>query len=84
MLLLNRRDAAADHENTKSEEIGWKLFNTGMQKRSRMDMVGGKVKNFFLKFLFRKSWGKYRNMPEVAPKSFAKLYQEKNKADKNT
>ncbi|MCX2453294.1 LutB/LldF family L-lactate oxidation iron-sulfur protein [Pedobacter sp. PLR] len=83
MLLLNRRDAVADNLNTKVEEIGWNAFTTGMQKRSRMDMIGGKMKNFFLKFFFKKTWGKYRNMPEVAPKSFAKLYEEKKKANKN-
>ncbi|WP_316840603.1 LutB/LldF family L-lactate oxidation iron-sulfur protein [Pedobacter gandavensis] len=83
MLLLNRRDAVADNKNTKTEEIGWNAFTTGMQKRSRMDMIGGKMKNFFLRFFFKKSWGKYRNMPEVAPKSFAKLYEEKKKANKN-
>jgi L-lactate dehydrogenase complex protein LldF len=80
MLLLNRRDAAATHENTKTEDIGWKLWKVGMQKRSRMDSVGGKIKNFFLKFLFKKIWGKYRTMPEVAPKSFAKLWEDKKKA----
>lgn len=83
MLLLNRRDAVADHQNTKVEEIGWNAFTTGMQKRSRMDMIGGKMKNFFLRFFFKKTWGKYRSMPEVAPKSFAKLYEEKKKANKN-
>lgn len=83
MLLLNRRDAVADNQNTKVEEIGWNAFTTTMQKRSRMDMLGGKMKNFFLKFFFKKTWGKYRSMPEVAPKSFAKLYEEKKKANKN-
>lgn len=83
MLLLNRRDAATNHENKKTEEIGWKIWKTGMLKRSRMDSFGGKFKNFLLKFLFKKIWGKYREMPEVAPKSFAKLYEEKNKAGKD-
>jgi len=44
-----------------------------------MDMFGGKMKNFFLKLLFKKIWGKYRDMPEVAPKSFAKQYEESKK-----
>lgn len=79
MLLLNRRDAASMHENSKTEEIGWKIWKKGMQKRSLMDMVGGKAKNFFLKRFFKKSWGKYRAMPEIAPKSFAKLWEEKQK-----
>lgn len=80
MLLLNRRDAAATHENTKAEDLGWKIWKVGMLKRSRMDRMGGKIKNFFLKLLFKKIWGKYRTMPEVAPKSFAKLWEEKKKA----
>jgi len=42
-------------------------------------MFGGKLKNFFLKFFFKKMWGKYRAMPEVAPKSFAKQWQEQSK-----
>jgi len=79
MLLLNRRDAATQHENTKMEEIGWNLWKKGMTKRSFMDMVGGKMKNFFLKSFFKKSWAKYRDMPEVAPKSFAKQWEEKKK-----
>jgi L-lactate dehydrogenase complex protein LldF len=79
MLLLNRRDATAEHDNTKSEDLGWKVWKTGMAKRSRMDMVGGKIKNFFLKTLFHNIWGKHRSNPEVAPKSFAKLWDEKKK-----
>ncbi|MFD0939155.1 LutB/LldF family L-lactate oxidation iron-sulfur protein [Pedobacter boryungensis] len=79
MLLLNRRDAAAEHINTKTEEIGWSLWKKGMQKRSLMDMVSGKMKNFFLKQFFKKSWGKYRSMPEIAPKSFAKQWEEQKK-----
>ncbi len=79
MLLLNRKDAATSHENSRAEEIGWNLWKTGMLKRSRMDSFGGKFKNFFLKLLFKKIWGKYREMPVVAPKSFAKLWEEKGK-----
>ncbi len=81
MLLLNRRDAASGHDNTKMEDIGWGLWKKGMKKRSTMDMLGGKMKNFFLKKFFKKSWGKYRAMPEIAPKSFAKQYVEKEKND---
>ncbi|MFI5451904.1 LutB/LldF family L-lactate oxidation iron-sulfur protein [Pedobacter sp. UC225_61] len=83
MLLLNRRDAATEHINTKTEEIGWSLWKKGMQKRSLMDMVSGKMKNFLLKKFFKKSWGKYRSMPEIAPKSFAKQWEERNKNPKS-
>jgi L-lactate dehydrogenase complex protein LldF len=82
MLLLNRRDATALHDNTKTEDFGWKVWKVGMAKRSRMDLVGGKIKNFFLKNLFHKIWGKYRARPEIADQSFAKQWEEKNKASK--
>jgi L-lactate dehydrogenase complex protein LldF len=81
MLLLNRRDAAATHENTKTEEIGWKIWKFGMLKRSRMDQFGGKIKNFFLKKIFKNIWGKYREMPVIASKSFSKLWEEKAKEE---
>jgi L-lactate dehydrogenase complex protein LldF len=79
MLLLNRRDAASGHENTKMEEIGWGLWKKGMQKRSLMDFLGGKTKNFLLKKFFKKTWAKYREMPHIAPKSFAKQWEERKK-----
>lgn len=79
MLLLNRRDAAATHENGKIEEMGWGMFNRMMQKRKWMDFFGGKFKNFMLKSFFRKSWGKYREMPKVADKSFSKQFEEMKK-----
>lgn len=82
MLLLNRRDAVTQEENSKTENLGWKIWKTGMAKRSRMDMIGGKLKNFFLKTLFRKIWGKYREMPVISPKSFSKLWSENHKNDK--
>ena len=80
MLLLNRRDAAAKHENSKTEEIGWSLWKKGMTKRSLMDLFGGKMKNFLLKTFFKKSWGKYRDMPSISPKSFAKQWEEQKKS----
>lgn len=79
MLLLNRRDAAVANENTTTENIGWNLWKKGMKKRSLMDFFSGKMKNFFLKTFFKKGWGKYREMPEIAPKSFAKRWEEHQK-----
>lgn len=79
MLLLNRRDSAAGNINTAAENMGWNLWKRGMKKRSLMDFFGGKMKNFFLKTFFKKGWGKYREMPEVAPKSFAKRWDEHQK-----
>ncbi|WP_423147412.1 LutB/LldF family L-lactate oxidation iron-sulfur protein [Rubrolithibacter danxiaensis] len=78
MLLLNRRDAVQEGLVPKMEQWGWNSWKKGMLKRSWMDMVGGKWKNFFLKRFFKKSWGKYREMPEVAQKSFSRQWQEQH------
>ena len=84
MLLLNRRDAATQHQNTKVEQMGWKMFSTMMKNRKWMDFFSGSSKNFMLKTFFKKSFGKYRELPQVADKSFAKQWQElqKQKQDK--
>ena len=76
MLLLNRKDAVAEGLTTKAEKIGWRAWKQAMLKRSWMDMVGGKMKNIFIKTFFKKSWGKHRNLPEVAGKSFSKQWKE--------
>lgn len=76
MLLLNRRDAVKEGLSPKAETLGWKGWKRAMLKRSWMDMVGGKMKNLILKTFFKKSWGKYRDMPEVAEKSFSKQWKE--------
>lgn len=78
MLLLNRRDSVQQGLSPVSEKIGWKGWRTGMMKRSMMDMFGGKFKNLLLKTFFKKSWGKHRELPKVAPESFSKQWQKKN------
>ncbi|HEY0667817.1 MAG TPA: LutB/LldF family L-lactate oxidation iron-sulfur protein [Sphingobacteriaceae bacterium] len=77
MLLLNRRDAVADGYATRSESLGWSAWKKGMIKRSWMDMISGKWKNFLLKKLFKKSWGKERELPKVAEKSFSQSWKDK-------
>lgn len=84
MLLLNRRDAVEQHQNTKAEDLGWKVWDAGMAKRSRMDIFGGKIKNIFLKLFFKKMWGKYRAMPEIADESFSKQYEAQQKVKINS
>ena len=79
MLLLNRRDAATQNINSSTEKIGWNLWKRAMLKRSLMDFFGGKAKNFLLRTFFKKSWGKYRDMPEIAEKSFSKQWEEYQK-----
>jgi L-lactate dehydrogenase complex protein LldF len=80
MLLLNRRDAVNKHLVTNKERWGWSLWTKGMLKRKLTDFFGGKMKNFLLKTFFKKSWGNFREMPNVAEKSFSKQWQEKNRS----
>jgi len=81
MLLLNRRDAVKEGIVTKVEKAGWTGWKKGMLKRKFMDLVGGKFKNFLLKNFFKKAWGHHREMPEIAPKSFSKQWQEGHRED---
>jgi L-lactate dehydrogenase complex protein LldF len=78
MLLLNRRDAVEQGLSPFSEKMGWKGWKTGMLKRKTMDMFGGKFKNLMLRNFFKKSWGKHRELPIVAEKSFSEQWKEKD------
>ncbi len=81
MLLLNRRDAVTSGLVTAKERWGWAIWKKGMLKRSLTDFFGGKMKNFFLRFFFKNTWGHLREMPEVAEKSFSKQWQEKHQGE---
>ncbi|TFF40118.1 LutB/LldF family L-lactate oxidation iron-sulfur protein [Mucilaginibacter psychrotolerans] len=83
MLLLNRRDAVKENLVTKKERWGWAGWKKGMLKRKTMDFFSGKMKNYLLKLFFKKSWGQYKEMPEVAEKSFSKQWAERSRPDKN-
>ena len=78
MLLLNRRDAVNEGLVTRKERWGWKLWKKGMLSRKMEDFFSGSTKNFLLKKFFKKTWGHFRTMPMVAPKSFTNLWQEKH------
>lgn len=78
MLLLNRRDSVEQRLSPFSEKMGWKGWKIGMLKRKTMDMMGGKFKNLMLRNFFKKSWGKHRELPEVAEKSFSEQWKEKD------
>ncbi len=77
MLLLNRRDSVEQGLSPYAERMGWIGWKTGMMKRKMMDMFGGKFKNLLLKTFFKKSWGKHRELPKVAEKSFSEQWKDK-------
>jgi L-lactate dehydrogenase complex protein LldF len=78
MLLLNRRDAVKEGLVPNKERWGWGWWKKGMLKRKMMDYFSGSTKNFLLRTFFKKTWGHYRDMPQVAAKSFARQWQEKH------
>jgi len=79
MLLLNRRDAVEANQVTSSEKTAWKRFTYAVKRRKLMDFFGGKVKNFFLRYFFKKAWGEHRDLPQMADKSFSKQWKEQEK-----
>jgi L-lactate dehydrogenase complex protein LldF len=78
MLLLNRRDAVKEQLVTKEEKWGWTAWKKAMLSRKLTDFFSGKTKNFLMNLFFKKSWGKYRRMPDVAGKSFARQWKEQH------
>ncbi|MNR60984.1 hypothetical protein D3C85_1825990 [compost metagenome] len=81
MRLLNRRDAVNENLATKAEMWTWYFWKKGMLKRNFMNMLGGKWKAFFLKKFAAKTWGKRRELPAMAPKSFNEQWRELHKND---
>ena len=78
LLVLNRHDAVKEGHYNRTEKIGWDAWRKGMLSRKMMNMASAKTKNFLLRFLFKKTWGKRRAMP-VVYKSFSERWNnEKN------
>lgn len=77
MLLLNRRDAVAQGLAPGMERRAWKGFTYAIQRRGLIDFFSGKTKNFFLQSFFKKTWGKHRELPKLAEKSFTKQWKER-------
>ncbi len=75
MLLLNRRNAVENNFTTKAEKTGWFFASKVLNSRKLMDYFSGKTKNFFLKLLFKNTWGKNRDLPMVAKKSFSEMWK---------
>src|SRR5476649_1683476 len=71
MLLLNRRDTVKDKLVDRKERWGWSLWKKGMLSRGKMDFLSSGWKNKLMSMFFKKTWGKYREMPVVADKSFS-------------
>jgi L-lactate dehydrogenase complex protein LldF len=82
ILLLNRRDSVREGLAPTAEKIGWKMWKQGMLSRRLEDFFSGKTKNLLMKTFFKKTWGHYKEMPNVAGKSFAEQWRDKHQSDK--
>lgn len=61
---------------SKAERLMYFLWRNGMEKRSKLEKGGSKVRNFMLRQFFRKVWGSEREFPQVASKSFYQQWME--------
>ena len=77
LILENRKDIHKKGKEPIAEKISWFVWKEAMMSRNKMNLGGPKAKNFLLKTFFEKSWGKDRDFPQLADKSFNELYREK-------
>lgn len=77
LLLFNRRDAVAQKLFAPSEKKAWKWWRKIMLSRRMFNLGGSGMKKFFLNFYFKNSWGKHRELPILAKKSFNQLWRER-------
>lgn len=78
MLLVNRKDAVEQGINTGKEKRGWRWWRKGMMSRKLMNLPGGKMKSRMMKFMFKKTWGNRKELPDFPAKSFNQLWSEQH------
>lgn len=81
-LLYNRNDSVKEGLASRFDKTVMYAYKTTMGKRKYMDMFSGKTKNKALKKFFTVAWGPRRELPEVAPKSFKELWDERKDGKK--
>jgi L-lactate dehydrogenase complex protein LldF len=81
-LLYNRSDSVKEGNASRFDKWVMFAYKNAMGKRKYMDLLSGKTKNKALKKFFTASWGPRRELPEVAPKSFKELWDERREGKK--
>jgi len=76
MLLINRRDAVREGDGGFLWNQGMKAYEYAFAKRSRLDLVGGKIKNTFA-HLSADALGDKKQIPKMADNSFSKQWTNK-------
>ncbi len=82
LLLYNRNDSVKEGFASRFDKTVMYAYKTAMGKRKYIDMLSGKNKNKALKKFFAVAWGPRRELPEVAPKSFKELWDERREGKK--
>ena len=78
LLLYNRNYAVKKGFVTSGESRRIRWMTKAMSSRKLLDMPGSNLKNMFIRFSMKKSWGNQRHLPTTAPKSFNQLLKEKS------
>lgn len=75
MLLTNRKDMK--QVGLKEDETTmWKYWQKGMLSRSWMNFGFSSLKNFGFRMVFKKTWGKNRDLPKFPKKTFNELWKK--------
>lgn len=81
MLLLNRQEAVQKKLIPKNERFQLKNTSSILLSRNRLDRVSGGLKNKILRYFVAKQWGDRRALPQFAPKSFSRMWQEQKEQE---
>lgn len=79
LLLHNRHKAVEENYTSGGEKMAWFGWKQASLSRKMMNMANGRMKNFFMKRFFAKSWGDDRELPVFAPKSFNQMWKDRKK-----
>ncbi len=76
LLLVNRKEAIENGFYTYFEKKSLDIATFALSNRKRLDMFGGDLKNFALNLTVKKAWGPRRELPQMAKKSFSKMWKD--------
>jgi len=75
LLLFNRRDSVKRGFSTGTDKLIQFVFKKAFMNRKLMDFGNVKLKNYALRKVVTKFWGPYRDLPQLKPKSFNKMWK---------
>jgi len=78
MLIYNRNYAVKNGFKAISNTRRVKWFTKVSSSRKLLDLPSSSLKNMIVGQIMKKSWGKDREMPKLADKSFNQQYKERN------